>query len=340
LVIETAIARYWHACGDVEALIVTPLGLAVGVHIAERLHIPLIRAHTLPFASTQYDWAGRRNLRTAARGALMSFLGAGSRFVIWSNLRHAMNAARREVLALPPLPWEEPFSAMDRQRIPVLDAYSRAVVPRPPDWGPWVHVTGYWFLDDAPGWVPPAELTHFLESGPRPVFVGFGSTPFPDPGAATETVVRALTGAGHRGVIVAGGSGLVTGRLTDDILSVDFVPHHWLFPRVCAAVHHGGAGVTGAALRAGLPSVVVPVFADQPFWAARVFALGAGPRPIPAKRLTADALAIAIRLTSDQEMRQRAVALGKQIALENGVARAVDAIHDHLRALPEARRAS
>jgi sterol 3beta-glucosyltransferase len=162
------------------------------------------------------------------------------------------------------------------------------------------------------------------------VFVGFGSTPFPNPAAATALVVDALKRAGQRGIVLAGGSGLALGRLSDDVLSLSAAPHQWLFQRVSAAVHHGGAGVTGAVLRAGLPSVVVPIFGDQPFWGQRVFDLGAGPRPIPAKRLTADALGDAIRQTASADMRRRAAELGERIRAEDGVARAVDAIERHL----------
>ncbi|HEV3215438.1 MAG TPA: glycosyltransferase [Vicinamibacterales bacterium] len=325
--IEAGIASYWQACRDVEALIVPPMGLPIGIHIAERLGVPLIRAS---FAPTRHDWAGRTNLVTALRGELSAFSAAVFRILIWNQLRHVTNSARRNILELPPLPLREPFGAMNRQRIPVLDAYSPSVVPGSPDCGSWIHVTGYWFLDDTPGWLPPSELVDFLGSGSPPLFVGFGSTPFPEPEAATDIVVGALTRARQRGVVVAGGSRLRTGRLTDDVLSIDSVPHSWLFPQVSAAVHHGGAGVTGAALRADLPSVVVPVFGDQPFWGRQVFQLGAGSCPIPVKQLTADNLADAIRRTADREMRRRAAALGAKIRKENGVARAIEAIQDYL----------
>src|SRR5207237_271100 len=162
-------------------------------------------------------------LMTAVQGDLTAWLGAAFRFAMWSMLRRTTNVSRRSILQLPALPLQEPFSAMDRQRLPVLDAYSPAVVARPPDWGRWIHVTGYWFLDDDGGWSPPRELVDFLKAGPPPVFVGFGSTPFPNPEAATQLVIRALTSARHRGVVVTGGSGLAAGRLTDDILSVDAV---------------------------------------------------------------------------------------------------------------------
>jgi len=330
--IEASIASYWPFCRGIEALIISPMGLLLGgAHIAEHLRVPLIRTQFFP----RYDWEVRDNLMAFARGEWADFLGAAVRLLMWSKVRRNTNIARQKILGLPPLSLAEPFGSLDRKRIPLLQAYSSAVVPSPPHWESWVHVTGYWFLDDPQGWVPPSELVDFLRSGRPPVFVGFGSNPFPDPEAATRLVVRALASAGHRGVVVAGGSGLATGRLADDVLSVDSVPHNWLFPQTCAAVHHGGAGVTGAALRAGLPSIVVPVFADQPFWAQRVFQLGAGPRPIPAKQLTEDALTSAIRLTASKEMRGRARALGEQIRGEDGVARAVEAIRDHIRTAHE-----
>jgi sterol 3beta-glucosyltransferase len=327
--IESNIADYWPACQDVEALIMSsPLGMLVGgAYIAERLRIPLIRAEVHP----HHDWEARRILVTAMRGEWTPLLVTVIRLLMWGKLRRSTNAARRKILGLPPLPLSKPFGSMDRKHVPLLLAYSPAVVPRPPHWGGWMHITGYWFLDHFPGWVPPSELLAFLRSGPPPVFVGFGSNPFPDAETATKLVVRALARAGRRGVVVAGGSGLATGRLADEVLSVESVPHNWLFPQVCAAVHHGGAGVTGAALRAGLPSVVVPVLVDQPFWAQRVFQLGAGPPPIPAEQLTEDALAGAIRATASTEMRRRAAAIGEHIRGEDGVARAVEAFHEHVR---------
>ncbi len=328
--VEDGMANYWSVCQDTEALVTSAGGLLLAVQVAEKKGVPLVRAQLAPSAPTRHDWTGRTSRAIAARGAWDAYVGAAFRLLLWQGLRRATNRARRQILGLPPLPLQEPFAALNRRRVPLLDGYSPAVVPRPPDWGSWIHVTGYWFLDETPEWVPPNELLDFLGSGRPPVFVGFGSTPFPRPEATTKLVAQALARAEQRGILVAGGSGLATGRLTEDVLSVDSVPHDWLFPQACAAVHHGGAGVTAAALRAGLPSVVVPVFADQPFWGRRVFELGAGPRPIPAKQLTADALATAIRLTGCREMRRHAADLGERIRTEHGVARAVEVIQQHL----------
>jgi sterol 3beta-glucosyltransferase len=114
---------------------------------------------------------------------------------------------------------------------------------------------------------------------------------------------------------------------------IDQVPHDWLFPRVKAVVHHGGAGTTAAGLRAGKPTVICPYFGDQPFWGQRVHALGVGPQPVSQKKLTVDNLASAIRsAVSDAEMQRRVAALGEKLRAENGVARAVSIIEQTIQA--------
>jgi sterol 3beta-glucosyltransferase len=120
--------------------------------------------------------------------------------------------------------------------------------------------------------------------------------------------------------------------LPDDVLALDEIPHDWLFPKVAAVVHHGGAGTTAAAMRAGRPAVVVPFFADQPFWAQRVERLGVGPPSVPLKRLTADRLAAAIRAAvTDEGIARRAAELGERLRAEDGVGRAVDVVDRVLR---------
>jgi sterol 3beta-glucosyltransferase len=113
---------------------------------------------------------------------------------------------------------------------------------------------------------------------------------------------------------------------------VDEVPHDWLFDYVEAAVHHGGAGTTAASLRAGIPTVVVPFFADQPFWGRRVTEMGVGPEPIPRRSLTVERLTSAIQqATADRDMKSRAAALGQRIKEENGIEHAIEAFDLHLR---------
>ena len=237
-----------------------------------------------------------------------------------------MNRALRGEPGLSPFPFSGPFGEFGRSPEPVLNGWSRHVLPHPPGWGAHLATTGYWFLDRTPDWRPPRGLADFLGSGPPPVSVGFGSMAGADPEGVTERVLRALRLAGKRGVLLTGWGGLSNADLPDDLFEVGEVPHDWLFPRVAAAVHHGGAGTTAASLRAGTPTVIVPHFADQFFWGARVAGLGAGPRPAPRAKLTAERLADAIRrATGDAGMRERARSLGEKIRAENGVERAVEA---------------
>jgi len=205
-----------------------------------------------------------------------------------------------------------------------LFCFSPHVVPRPGDWGPYAHVTGYWFLDHPAGWQPPADLEAFLRAGPPPVYVGFGSMPVGEAQRLTAIALEALAVAGQRGVLGAEWGGLESGEISPDLYLVSGMPHDWLFPRLAAAVHHGGAGTTAAALRAGIPSVIVPFGLDQPFWARRLQALGAGTPPIASKELATQPLAAAIRqAVEDPRLRANAARLSKLIRAEDGVGNAV-----------------
>lgn len=316
------------ASQDSDRLIAGPGGLFVGLALSEKLGIPFIPAFYFPFTPTRAfpnalvplppmrlpGWANRISHHIAQQ-------------MLWQNYRAADAKSRREILGLPPVSWWGPFASLNQQKQTVLYGYSRLVLPPPVDWGPTVHVTGYWFLDPPAGWEPPASLMHFLESGSPPVFVGFGSMTNSKPEDTTRLVVEALASTGQRGVLSAGWGGLSQKDLPDTVHMIDSIPFRWLFPRMAAIVHHGGAGTTSASLSAGIPSIVTPFMGDQPFWGQRVFELGVGPRPIPLQRLTSKRLAQAIRTAlADTTMRQQAAILGERIRGENGVARAVEVI--------------
>lgn len=202
---------------------------------------------------------------------------------------------------------------------PVFHGFSPLVVPRPEDWPSWVEVAGYWWPARPDGWRPPAELVDFLQAGPPPVFIGFGSMAAGQGEQLSKLVAAAVKRAGVRAVVQAGWADL--SGCGDDVLTVGDVPHDWLFPRTAAVVHHAGAGTTAAGLRAGVPAVPVPVMADQPFWASRLYELGVAPRPLPFQDLTAGALGNAITAClSEPAHRHRAAELARGLAAEDGTA--------------------
>jgi UDP:flavonoid glycosyltransferase YjiC (YdhE family) len=262
-------------------------------------------------------------------GNLLSHVLVGQLY--WQTTRRTVRRWRRDILRLPPGSIWGHYGQMDRERVPFLYGYSSAVVPKPRDWGPWHHVTGYWFLNPLSDWQPPAPLVNFLESGPPPVCVSFGSMTSRDPRATSRLVIAALRRAGQRGICLNGWGALDADEAADDVLTCGWLPIDWLFPRVAAVVHHGGAGTTASGLRAGAPSVITPAFGQQYFWSERVAALGVGPRSVDQSQLTAEQLAAAIRLAvSDETMKVRADNLGRRIQAENGVRQAVAVIDRYL----------
>jgi sterol 3beta-glucosyltransferase len=174
---------------------------------------------------------------------------------------------------------------------------------------------------------PEKALLEFLSNGPPPVYIGFGSMVDHEREEITQIVNHALRETNQRGILLGGWSGLGSGDLPDFILQIKEVPHDWLFPKMAAVVHHGGAGTTAAGLRAGVPSVIVPTFGDQFFWGWRVHELGVGPKPIPRNKLTVTNLTNAIqRSIYNDDIKNKASVIGQQIRAENGVERAVSMI--------------
>ncbi|OKA05249.1 glycosyltransferase [Amycolatopsis regifaucium] len=212
----------------------------------------------------------------------------------------------------------------DGRARPILQAFSPRVALSASDWRDSVHTNGFWYLPAVSGWEPSAALRDFLDAGPAPVYIGFGSMAGRDSRRTRAVVEEAVRQAGVRAVLATGWGGIAATAGTGDLFVIDHAPHDWLFPRMSAVVHHGGGGTTGAALAAGRPQVVCPFVADQPYWANRVHAVGVAPPPIRQQQLTADRLTAALRqATGDAGMRERAERLGREIRAENGVSAAV-----------------
>jgi len=323
----------FQATQDVDALLLNPLGIYIGIPLAHLRGIPAFAANLQPLMPTREFPSV---LFPPAPAPLAPWQSLYNRFsaevverVRWPLYRGSMGKAVHAVLGTP---LRSPLAQMRREQTPHFYGFSTHVLPRPADWPPFCHVTGYWFLDSKTAWSPPADLENFLQAGPKPVYIGFGSMRGADERGFTEQVVSALQRSGQRGILLTGWGALAQVSLPETIFAIEAVPHGWLFPRVAAVVHHGGSGTTGAGLRAGLPSLIVPFIGDQSFWGQQICARGLGPQPIEQKRLSAEALAQAITtMITDQTMRQRAATVGERIRAEDGVGNAVRLVERYLR---------
>lgn len=316
------------ASQGMELLLVGMGGNYIGFSLAEKLHIPIMQAYLVPFTPTQafpsvlVPW-----LPAWLGGNLNRITHELTRQMIWQAFRAADTLARKQVLGLRAASFWGAYHSEYTRGLPVLYGISPAVLPRPADWGKDIQVTGYWFLNSAEGWSPPPALLDFLEAGPAPVYIGFGSMSQREPEQIADLVITALERTRQRAILLSGWCGLKSNNLPASVYMIDSIPHAWLFPRLAAVAHHGGAGTTAAGLRAGVPSVIIPFFGDQPFWGKRISDLGLGPEPIPRKKLTVERLAQAIQqAVTDEDMHRRVADLGSKIRAEDGVGKAVEII--------------
>jgi UDP:flavonoid glycosyltransferase YjiC (YdhE family) len=301
-----------------------------GLDAAEREGVPVVQAQLQPLVPTgafpaPVGWLGARTL--GAWGNRASY--ALDEAVTALLLRRPVDRCRERVLGLGP----RGLRATRSQRVPrtgALVAVSPRVVPRPPDWPERVRLCGWWWSPSgSPGALDPATEA-FLAAGPAPVLVGLGSMPVRDPAATTAAIVGAARDAGVRLLLQRGWAGLGAGvEDGPDVHVLGDVPHEALLRRVRAVVHHGGAGTTGRGLTHGLPTLVLPVLADQFFWGHRLAALGVGPPALPLTRADRGTLAGRFRdLVGSTEAAERARRLGSALREEDGCGVAAAALEE------------
>ena len=325
---ESMLSEFWDACQGAD-LIITSGAFFVASEGAEKLGIPWLPALLGPYSSTREFPSPFLSNGPRLGGVYNRLTHILFEQMIWQTGRSAVNL-RRTKLGLSRIPFLGPFHNIRRQQIPHLLGFSPTVIPKPADWPDTHHITGYWFLDRPSDWQPPATLTKFLEAGPPPVCIGFGSMDTDNPERISRIAIEALALSGQRGILLTGWAGSGIKDLPDSIYQAVDLPHDWLFQHVVAVVHHGGAGTTAAGLRAGKPAIITPFGGDQFFWQTIVTQLGVGPLAPPFKRLTADKLGqIITTVVTNPTMQAKAADIGSRIRAENGIGNAIDAIHQY-----------
>jgi len=318
----------YEACQDADVLIFSVLS-PWGYSIAERSGIPcmagmihpLERTHEFPMQMIPANLGGGLNW--------LSHLLAEQLFQLLSG--GEINKFRRR-LGLPAQRFPSTlFGILRRRDIPLLCNLSPTVMARPQDWSERIHMHGYWFLPAPPGWKPSPRLTAFLAAGEPPVYIGFGSMVTGEALRTSRMIDEALAAVGLRGLLYEGWGGLTeAGFRKGRILTVGEMPHDWLFEQVSAVIHHGGAGTTASALRAGIPQVVVAHMQDQPYWGRKMHAIGVSPPPLNSARISAEAIEKALRtIHEDKTMQERARVIGGCIRAEQGLEKTLAVIETY-----------
>lgn len=335
----------WHACQGTDVIIESPSAIA-GIHIAEALCIPYYRAFTMPWTRTRsYPHAfAVPSRRAGGNYNYMSYVIFDQ--VFWRASAGQINAWRKKCLRLSPTNIDK----LEQHKIPFLYNFSPSLVPKPLDWSDWIHVCGFWFLDNADEtgssqvWQAPKELIEFIAKArhdqKKIVYIGWGSIVIADADAVLQTVIEAVRKSDVCAIISKGWSDRLQESkdpatqieeagddVWQNIFTIQSVPHDWLFPQMDAACHHGGSGTLGASLRAGIPTIVRPFFGDQFFWASQVESLQIGVS-VANKPFTVDTFANALRIcTTNARMKRNARTLADSIAKEKGVSNAIRAIY-------------
>ncbi|KAF3490924.1 Atg26p [Arthroderma uncinatum] len=333
--IDDLLSSSWKGCQDSDVLIESPSAMA-GIHVAEAMGIPYFRAFTMPWSKTAvYPHAFAvpdRNLGGTYN--TLTYIMFDTLF--WKAISGQVNRWRKKELGLQ----NTSLDKMQPDKVPFLYNFSPSVVPPPQDYPEWVRVTGYWFLNEGSEWAPPSELVAFIDKAradkKKLVYIGFGSIVVSDPVAMTKTVVESVMKVGVRCILSKGWSDRLGDAkstkaeiaLPPEIHQITAAPHDWLFSQVDAVVHHGGAGTTGASLRAGVPTIIKPFFGDQFFFGSRVHDLGVG---MCMKKLNVAAFTRALwEATNSQRMIIKAKLIGERIRQEDGVGKAIQSIYRDL----------
>ncbi|KAL4116411.1 hypothetical protein PRIC2_011865 [Phytophthora ramorum] len=317
-----------------QAIIANPVSYG-HIHVAERLGVPLHIMFPQPWVPTTAFPHPLANMPYTDELKKTNYLSYKMvDLLMWQGTEGLINEFRTKVLKLRKIRnGDGGRDLLLDLRIPHAFMWSPKLVTKPADWGHLYDVIGTVTLTDGPGssYTPSPELERFLGSDGGPIFVGFGSMVLADPQATTKMIVDAALQANVRVLIQSSWSDMAGDLdIPPNVFFIGNCPHDWLMPRVCAVVHHGGAGTTAAGLLAGKPTFIVPFFGDQPFWGHAVVKAGVGVEPCPITKLTTEKLREAFVGLMNPTLRARALDLRDVMQHEDGAGEAVRSFYRHL----------
>jgi len=320
----------YDACKDGDLIIYSPPCLYFAPQLEEKLKIPSVPVFFQPFHPTgefphyisplQVNFSSTLNL-------LIHYLAD---YMMWIPYLPVINRFRKERLGLPSISvFNRYIQNWRKDQKLFIYAFSEYVLKKPSDWPENAHVTGYFFRQRDESGLDDKELEEFINSGEKPVFVGFSSTVVHEAEKIANILKNAFSRLNSRVVLVTGWGGMQDIDFPENIFKIPYVPYDRLFPHMSLLIHHGGAGSTASALRSGVPSLVIPFAADQYFWAKRVERTGAGPAPLPARELTSDRLYRSVKeVLESEKYYSRAEEIARNIKRENGIGNAADLIEE------------
>ncbi len=235
-----------------------------------------------------------------------------------------INDFREKTLKLPKRKAGRYMYEMNGSPIPILYPLSPFLFKEVDSWNQRVFLSGFFFMDLGRATLS-EEIEEFLSAGKKPIVISFSSMPLTDPHGFQQKLIQAIQQTGNRAIVLVGTSRMVFGE-DDQILAVDQAPHRLLFKRAAGIVHHGGVGTTAEALLSGVPQLILPFTADQPFWANRLYKKGYSVKPLREKNLKVSDLVLALEQLTSEERIERAKQIQKEIQLENGLPKAADYI--------------
>ena len=311
------------SCREADAMVCNFFG-SVFYSIAEKYDIPCIQTQLFPMDPT--GEVPISSVRNQHMGSLVNSTSYRLGYLVIGTIeKHILGPWRRENGMTERKPAARPVYRIGDHEIPVICAMSPSLFPRPADWDPKIRMSGFWFDEHPKDYTPSPDLAEFLENGSRPIYIGFGSMNTGDMNRLLSICLRSVHAAGLRAVFSTGWGDRTQLKSTNTVFFLGNVPHDWLFPRVSAVVHHGGAGTTAAGLRYSRPTLVIPFAGDQSFWANQVYRSGSGPKPIPRDSLTVRKMTAALQdLAENTAYRESASRVSKEMSGEHGVQTAAD----------------